>query len=180
MYVARQYNDHSDAKIIEEFSVCDGAARVDLAAINGLMHGFEIKSDIDSLARLPHQIEIYSSVFDKITLVVGATHLYDAFHIIPDWWGVLVARTNKDGVISFNEIRKPQINKNIQINSIVRLLWKEEAIDILEEIGFTHGYRSKNREQICKKITEELDLESISSKVRESILFHREGWKVGA
>ena len=68
-----------------------------MAAVNGVMHGFEIKSDIDSLARLPHQTELYSSVFDKITLVVGATHLYHAFNIIPDWWGVLVARIDKTG-----------------------------------------------------------------------------------
>src|SRR4051812_39679450 len=88
-YVGQQYADHP-AKIIEEFSVCDGAARVDLAAINGVMHGFEIKSDLDSLTRLPHQMELYSSVFDKITLVVGTTHLYHAFHMIPDWWGVIV------------------------------------------------------------------------------------------
>lgn len=179
-YVGQQYNDHPGAKIIEEFSVCDGAARVDLAAVNGVMHGFEIKSDLDSLARLPHQMELYGSVFDKITLVVGATHLYDAFNIIPDWWGVLVARVNKNGTVTFNEIRKPEKNTNIKVNSVVKLLWKEEAIGVLEGIGFARGYKSKNRDQICQKITEELDLETVALKVRESILFNREGWKVGA
>lgn len=177
-YVGKQYKNHP-AKIIEEFSVCDGAARVDLAAVNGIMHGFEIKSDIDSLKRLPHQIEFYGSVFNQMTLVVGATHLYHAFHIIPEWWGVLVARIDKSGKVSFNEIRRPQTNKFIQANSVVKLLWKEEAIGVLEGMGFTRGYKSKNREQICKKITEELDLDSILMKVRETILFNRDGWKVG-
>ncbi|MEK7463262.1 MAG: sce7726 family protein, partial [Patescibacteria group bacterium] len=151
-----------------------------LAAVNGIMHGFEIKSDLDSLGRLPHQIEIYNSVFNKITLVVGATHLYNAFNIIPDWWGVIVARVNKNGMVSFNEIRKPEKNNNVKVHSVVKLLWKEEAIGVLKEIGFARGYKSKNRNQICKKITEELDLEIVSFKVRESILFNREGWKVGA
>lgn len=178
-YVGQQYNNHP-AKIIEEFSICDGAARVDLAAVNGVMHGFEIKSDLDSLNRLPHQIEQYNSVFDKVTLVVGATHLYHSFNIIPDWWGVIVAREDEDGVISLNEIRGPEKNGNININSVVKLLWRKEAVGVLSEIGFARGYKSKNREQICKKITDELDLETVSLKVRESILFNREGWKVGA
>ncbi|MES2314949.1 MAG: sce7726 family protein [Patescibacteria group bacterium] len=177
-YIGKQYNNHP-AKIIEEFSVCDGAARVDLAAVNGIMHGFEIKSDIDSLNRLPHQIELYGSVFDRVTLVVGATHLYEAFNMIPEWWGVLVARINKNGTVSFNEIRSPKKNRNVKIHSVVKLLWKEEAISVLEGIGFARGYKSKNREQICRKITEELDLKTISTKVRESILFNRQGWKVG-
>lgn len=178
-YVGQQYNDHP-AKIIEEFSICDGAARVDLAAVNGVMHGFEIKSDLDSLNRLPHQMELYGSVFDKVTLVVGVTHLYHAFNIIPDWWGVIVARESEDGTISLNEIRKPEKNNNVKVHSVVRLLWKEEAVGVLNNIGITHGYKSKSREQICRKIIEELDLETVSLKVRESILFNRDGWKVGA
>jgi len=179
-YVAQQYNDHP-AKIIEEFSICEGTARVDLAAVNGVMHGFEIKSDLDSLARLPHQMEQYGAVFDKITLVVGATHLYHAFNIVPDWWGVIVARENENGAISLNEIRKPEKNENRKAYSVARLLWREEAINGLKtEAGISKGYKSKNREEICRKITQELDLETISKMVRDSILFSREGWKVGA
>lgn len=178
--VERQYSDEKHpAKIIEEFSVCDGAARIDLAAVNGVMHGFEIKSDIDSLVRLPQQTHYYSEVFNKMTLVVGASHLYDAFHIIPDWWGVTVARITEEGVVNFNEIRKPETNTCLQPNSIAGLLWKEEALGVLDEYGMSSGYRSKNRTQICKKLADELDIETLSTKVREIIQFNRQGWRVG-
>jgi hypothetical protein len=179
-YVAQQYSDHP-AKIVQEFSVCNGTARVDLAAVNGVLHGFEIKSDLDSLARLPHQMEQYGAVFDKITLVVGATHLYHAFNIIPDWWGVLVAREDANGSVSLNEIRRAEKNENRNIHSVAQLLWREEAINGLKtEAGIVKGYRSKNREEIYRRIVQELDLETISKMVRNSILFSREGWKVGA
>lgn len=179
--VEKQYNSiNHPGKIIEEFSVCDGAARVDLAAVNGVMHGFEIKSDIDSLERLPHQMELYSSVFDKVTLVVGATHLYHAFNLVPDWWGVTVARVNEEGLVSFNEIREPELNRHIRVQAIVKLLWKDEALGILNELGFSKGYKSKNRDQICNRLVEVLDAETLTSKVRNLIQFNREGWRVGA
>jgi hypothetical protein len=177
--VEKQYkDDNHPAKIVEEFVICDGAARVDLAAVNGVMHGFEIKSDIDSLVRLPQQMQYYSEVFNKMTLVVGATHLYDAFHLIPDWWGVTVARVSEDGEVIFNEIRKSETNQHIRPHSVAGLLWKKEALVILEEYGFSRGYKSKNRTQICEKLVSELDIETLSSKVREVIQFNRQGWRV--
>lgn len=179
--VEKQYRDDKHpAKIIEEFFVCDGAARVDLAAVNGVMHGFEIKSDIDSLVRLPQQIQYYSEVFNKMTLVVGASHLYDAFHLIPDWWGVTVARVSEHGEVSFNEIRKAENNLQLRPHSVAGLLWKEEALGVLAEYGFSRGYKSKNRTQICEKLAAELDINTLSTKVREVIQFNRQGWRVGA
>lgn len=180
-HVDNQYNTAKHpGKVIEEFSVCDGAARIDLAAVNGVMHGFEIKSDIDSLERLPHQMGLYGSIFDKVTLVVGVTHLYHAFNIIPDWWGVTVARVNDDGAVYFNEIREPETNHCTEVTSVVKLLWKDEALNILEDLNLSRGYKSKNREQICNKLIDTLDAVTLTSKVRHLIQFNRQGWKVGA
>jgi hypothetical protein len=58
-------------RIIEELGVVHGKSRIDIAVINGLMHGYEIKSDKDTLQRLPEQMNMYNSVFNKVTLVVG-------------------------------------------------------------------------------------------------------------
>ena len=54
--------------------VWSGTVRIDVAVLNGEMCGYEIKSDRDTLERLPFQIEIYSKEFDKLTLVVGRRH----------------------------------------------------------------------------------------------------------
>ena len=61
--------------IVEELGIRQGAARVDVAVVNGSLHGYEIKSARDTLERLPKQSELYSSVFDTITLVTAENHL---------------------------------------------------------------------------------------------------------
>lgn len=96
----RSYNKQP-SKIFEEFGVRHGTVRIDLAIINGVMHGYEIKSDRDTLSRLPEQMNKYNAVFDKITLVVGKRHLYNAINIVPDWWGIVVAKIDTNNEIAF-------------------------------------------------------------------------------
>ena len=38
-------------RIVEEFGIEHGAIRIDIAVVNGLLHGYEIKSDRDTLLR---------------------------------------------------------------------------------------------------------------------------------
>src|SRR3989344_3157091 len=133
-------------RIIEELGVQHGTARVDIAVVNGIMHGYEIKSDRDTLERLPEQIEEFSAVFDKITLVVGKQHLFNAINMVPDWWGVIVAKINKNNSVVFTSIREEEFNKNQQGVCIAKLLWKKEALKILEETGQAKGVYSKPRQ----------------------------------
>ena len=58
--------DHN-TRIVEEMGVWAGSVRIDIAVINGELCGFELKSDRDTLARLPTQADIYSRVFDRIS-----------------------------------------------------------------------------------------------------------------
>ena len=74
----RRYARNKKLRIIEELGVQHGTARIDIAVVNGTMHGYEIKSDQDTLKRLPEQMDIFNSVFDKMTLIVGKNHLYEA------------------------------------------------------------------------------------------------------
>ncbi|HET7057847.1 MAG TPA: sce7726 family protein, partial [Nitrospiraceae bacterium] len=54
-----KHADELDTVIIEELGLCRGQVRVDLSVVNGLLHGYEIKSDRDSLRRLRSQAELY-------------------------------------------------------------------------------------------------------------------------
>src|SRR5690606_31017878 len=85
--------------VVEEFGLDRGGCRVDVAVLNGLMHGYEIKSDADTLARLPSQVTSYSAVLDKATLVVGACHVERALELVPNWWGIRVVRTGSRGAV---------------------------------------------------------------------------------
>lgn len=167
------------AHIIPEFGVEHGNRRVDIVAtVNGIMHGYEIKSDADTLDRLPEQSEAYSKVFDQVTLVVGQTHIIDAISIIPDWWGVKLAKLYSDNKVTLLEIRPSLDNPEHDSMSIARLLWRQEALDILESIGKDAGVKSKRREIIYERLVSELSLQDLRDNVREKLSI-RQDWQSG-
>lgn len=164
------YKENYQAKIIEELGVTHGAARVDIAVINGSIHGYEFKSDIDTLYRLPSQMQSYNSVFDRITLVVGKSHLHDAIKVIPEWWGIIVAKTiDPTGKVLFCNIREAEQNPYQTNIAVAALLWRDEALNILEENGQAKGVRSKARGVIYARLAEVLDENTLKSKVRECL-----------
>jgi hypothetical protein len=166
-------------RIVEEFGIEHGAIRIDIAVVNGLLHGYEIKSDRDTLLRLPEQMDAYNSVFDQVTLVVGKQHLYDAIRMVPDWWGITVAKLGTNDSVVLNRIREAKDNAGQSNISIARLLWRREALGILEEAGKADGLRSKPRKFIYERLSTILDQETLEEKVRE-ILFFREDWRSDA
>jgi hypothetical protein len=166
------------AEIIEELGVHHGTARIDIALINGTMHGYEIKSDRDTLDRLPEQVNEFNTVFDKLTLVVGRRHLYQAMHIVPDWWGVVVAKFDSNNRLVFQTIRKPDNNKEQVGVSIAGLLWRKEALQILKERNEADGLLSKPRKIIYARLADILDIETLKETV-STLLVSREHWRPG-
>jgi hypothetical protein len=165
------------AEIYEELGVKHGTSRIDIAVINGIMHGYEIKSDRDTLKRLPEQMIEFDAVFDRMTLVIGKRHLYKAISIIPDWWGIVVAKIDKNNKVFFQTIRDSEYNQNQVGIAIARLLWKEEALRILEERNKARGVRSKPREFIYQKLANVLDIDILKEKVRHTLLVSRGDWR---
>lgn len=165
-------------RIIDELGISHGASRIDIAVVNGIMHGYEIKSDQDTLQRLPEQILIFNAVFDKITLVVGKSHLYSAVNLVPDWWGIVVAKNTNDH-LTFTRIREDDFNHGQNSMSIARLLWREEALSILEDVGEAKGLYSKPRDFIYQRLSAVLDRKALGEKVRETI-FVRTDWRPDA
>ena len=132
--LGRQYESDPDTVIIEELGLCQGEARVDVAVVNGSIDGFEIKSDQDTLKRLPGQAAIYSRALDSVTLVVGGKHLDEALKVVPKWWGVVEARKNKKN-IGLHEIRPNQKNPALDPEAIIQLIWRHEALEVLRKRG---------------------------------------------
>ena len=54
----RRHANEADTVLIEELGLRRGKVRVDLTVVNGSLHGFEIKSDRDSLRRLAAQVDL--------------------------------------------------------------------------------------------------------------------------
>ncbi len=164
-----QYGDDPNTKIIEELGVAHGAARIDIASVNGIIHGYELKSDADTLNRLPEQMEIYNMIFDKITLIVGKTHVHEAIKKIPDWWGITLAKISSSGDIVFLSIREAEFNKKQDYFTIAKLLWRQEALYILEELKAAKGIRSKSRDTIYNRLVETLDPDVLKKTVNEQL-----------
>lgn len=61
--------------VASEFCLGETGVRVDLAVLGAEFLGIEIKSELDSLKRLPMQIAAYKSYFDRVVLVVAACHV---------------------------------------------------------------------------------------------------------
>lgn len=164
-------------KIFSELGLRHGTTRIDIAVINGVMHGYEIKSDQDTLGRLPEQMDAYSAVFNQVTIVVGKKHLFDVINIVPDWWGIIVARADSNNLVTLNHIRKAGCNPEQDKVSVAKLLWRNEALEILEERGEAQGFRSKSRATIYTKLAVTLDTKTLNKKVRDTLLFFRTDWR---
>lgn len=177
--LSKEYAANPEYRVIPELGLWHGAARIDVAVVNGVLHGFEIKSDRDTLARLPEQREAYNSVFDQVTIVVGSRHFIEAFKMIPEWWGVQIAHVGKDGSVFFNQIRESRSNPMQDDISIARLLRRREALDLLESVGMANGFHSKSRDTIYAKVVETVELETLKSYVRNVLQGSRQDWRFG-
>ena len=172
-----KHREDPTVRILDELGVNHGSARVDMAVVNGVLHGYEIKSDLDTLQRLPAQIEAYNEVFDKVTIVVGIHHMYEALELIPEWWGIALVRQNVKGDLYLSNIRGADKNPSLDSVAIARLLWRDEALSILESIDAAYGVRAKTRSVIYEKLATNLEQPVLRKKVRET-LFFRPNWRV--
>src|SRR6266849_4305930 len=137
-----EYAHDADTRMVEEMGVWSGSVRIDIAIINGALTGYELKSDSDTLERLPRQLALYGRVFDYLHLIVGKRHVEKAQKILPDWWGIKIAAQGERG-IELIDHHEPSPNPSPDPYLIAELLSKEEAIGVLQAFGMDRGWRSK-------------------------------------
>ena len=160
-----RHRHRPDTVILQELGICRGRVRVDLALVNGLFHGYEIKSDRDNLRRLPGQVELYSKVLDRATLVVGDHNLTDAVSMLPRWWGVERVIRREEGVL-LDTIRKSRVNPERDPRALVELLWREHALALLEQRKLDRGVRSKPRRVVWDRVCAHFHVDEIAAEVR--------------
>jgi len=154
-----------DTRIVEEMGVWAGSVRIDIAVINGELCGFELKSDRDTLERLPAQAAIYNRVFDRVELVVGQRHAAKAKALVPSWWGITIASESSGGVCLALE-RKGDVSPTRDAKLIAHLLWKDEAIEVLDLFGLAKGWRSKPVGLLHERLAYELPFDELRQAVR--------------
>ncbi len=149
--------------LVDELSMPDGKTRVDLALVNGHIEAFEIKSDHDSLRRLPSQVEGYAPYFDRISLITTRRFLDKVASVIPPWWGIIAACPTKAG-ISLRWQRRARLNPHRDLGRQCQLLWKEDLVALarshapslkgrstLDKLALTKAVTSSgSRRRLCK------------------------------
>jgi hypothetical protein len=163
-----EHRDDQDTLVLDELGLCQGAVRADVAVVNGSLAGFEIKSDRDTLERLPRQAEIYGRVFDYVTLIVGKKHATGISKKIPSFWGIVVVSSGAAG-LSLKTRRAARRNKKVDPHAVARLLWRDEALKVLGRHELDRGLRSKPRRELWLALATGLATEELSDEVRKTL-----------
>lgn len=164
--VRKEFPD--DSVFLEEMVTPSRKTRIDLAVVNGSLHGFEIKSDVDTLRRLPLQRDSYNALFDQITLVVASRHVKQALTVIPEWWGVAVA-TRIHRQVAIQWLRTPDDNPNPDPTVIVKLLFREEVEKAVRDEGLCHTTGRYYVYELNTMLTENVTIESLRQVVRSAL-----------
>jgi hypothetical protein len=133
--------------------------------VNGVLHGFELKSDYDSLCRLVEQVQAYGSVCNRATLVVGERHVKNAAELMPDWWGIRVVRSDSGRPI-FRDLKLPQANPSLDPVAIAQLLRRSEAKAFITDMGWSELDSTASRRQLCDFLASRADLPLLCHRVR--------------
>ena len=162
-------------KVVEEF-VVGNQGRIDIAVISDRLTGFELKSDLDTLTRLPRQMHVYSQVFDFCTLVVTQRHLEPARQMLDPAWGLAVVRRNSSKELTYRPVRKARPAKGIDKFSLASLLWRDETLRALDALSLASGLRSQARDVLWARLAEVTTHTELRAIVTQA-LTARQGWR---
>ena len=174
--VLRYAHDCNDTFVIDELGIKNGSYRADIAVFNGKIVGYEIKTQNDTLTRLPSQATAYSQIFNEAFLIVSENHLESALEIVPDWWGVYLIKPTTENEYSFDCIRPAQSNANQDAFSMAQLLWKDEALEIANTLFNCNIKPSTTRQEIYGAISAACHTNALEEIVIKYIK-KREKWR---
>lgn len=177
-------------RLVDELAIPKRICLADIVAIpvsknasDGL-HGFEIKSEVDSLTRLESQVHYYSQVFKRCTLVVTEKHEEKAVAMIPDWWGVILALPK--GVDAYSEpldaivlleIREAKTNPlPLSPYGLTQLLWRTELVQLVKSRE-VEVLKTGSKRVLRTAISKQLPIEELERTVI-TCLAERVEWKI--
>lgn len=170
--ILQKYYLDKESKVVNELGIGYFEAIIDIAVINGSLHGYEIKSEYDTLHRLPTQFAAYKKTFDFLTIITAEKHLSSLIKLVPKWCGIIIIGYNN----AFSYYRNPTKNEETEKYSLAQLLWKDEAITILEELNIRKGLKGKSKPALWNLLSHLLEKDILAEKVRSKLKI-RANWK---
>lgn len=159
-----------------------GQVRIDLMVLTGTeIVGVEIKSSLDTLKRLPSQLDEYLHCIPEVWLAMA-----------PKWWRAITAQpvgqarvelpfmvgrlTVEDGVLrethptpSGIEMARPALTNPMTTSGALHLLWRDELLSIAS----AHGVKTRSRAtvlEICGQLARALTGDEIVSGTSAAIM----------
>ena len=172
----KKYHDCPDTLVIDELGLAHGKNRIDIAVLNGFVHGYEIKSSKDTLSRLPAQFDEYRRSLEKISIVAAENHMDDLHEYSPEWCGLILATKGSKGGVHFTNIRSATLNPEIDTFSFAHLLWKKEAIELLLDLGENPKELKGPKNSLYSKISSLISSRDLSKRIKE-LLIQRGDWR---
>ena len=149
------------ARIVHELGILGNKRRLDIASITDELHGYEIKSASDSLARLNGQAHDISRVVDQATLVCAANHTVKAAPKIPEWWRIIEARNDQEGNAVLTIKREGGLNPSQEAYAVAQLMWRSQALEELNQHGHGRGMSKKARHYIWQALADTASLDEL-------------------
>lgn len=106
-----------------EFRVGDAIA--DLVLMNGISKAFEIKSELDSDARLIGQLSEYQQVFDECYIVIPKSQYKHYSSKVDKSVGIILFEM-KNGEYTMTQRRKAKRNKTVDVDTLMRTVRCDE------------------------------------------------------
>lgn len=166
----KQHANEPGTLILNELGISSHSARIDVAVLNGIFAGYEIKSDVDSLARLKQQSVTYDLVLDEITIVTGPRYAQTVSQHTPTHWGIMIAGINEESVqLTVRRKPKKKPTKSYDKRALCMMLWREELVTVLKSYGAYKGLSARPKGALWDRLCEVATLAEVQEVVRETI-----------
>ncbi|MBP2699928.1 hypothetical protein E5A76_07375 [Photobacterium sp. CAIM 1937] len=137
------------ASMLSELRI--GSNKADCVIINGLSTCYEIKTQFDSLKRLPEQLDAYTSSFDQTYVVAHENHLKALYKYQEEFPTFGIIHANSNGNLS-QKVKAP-LNTSFNTELMFHTLRKGEYTHIAKEIqGYIPNVMPTELFNECKKL----------------------------
>lgn len=168
-----QYLTGQGYRPLQEVSLAYNRTSIDVVGMrDGVLCGFEIKSQADTLELLNLQAGRYRRYFEKLYLVGAESHLEGARQVLPRYWGIWAVRPSASGVHIVRKTPPAQsarANRHQKGAPLAALMRKTELVDVLQPIEPGRRFAELTRTQLALLCAELLDIREIERSVFEAL-----------
>lgn len=173
-FIGDQYRDQEHVLVPEVDITVSLPGRIDAILVADRIHGFEIKSDVDSLRRLPRQVEIYGPVLERATLIAGERYADAVAEIIPTWWAISTVRQSH-GQLRLVTRRRGRLNPDVQSYAVASFIPRDVLVDFLRARGFTR-LSALAVDDLRLLLAESVPKSTVLTLARSTMMFRRD-WR---